>query len=197
MIAIIDYGVGNLQSIQRALELLHRPCRLVRQPEELKHVNGIILPGVGAFDAAIDVLESTQMKAVITEVGQRGMPILGICLGMQILFKGSEEGTRPGLGLLEGQVLHLPAGLRLPHLGWNWVQWLQPSAPHAHYYFAHSYHAVTPDANVLARTHYGSTFASAVTKGHISGVQFHPEKSGQEGLALLRTWADGRLGVCC
>ncbi len=197
MIAIIDYGVGNLQSIQRALELLNRPCRLVRTRQELETAKGIILPGVGAFDAALTALEEMDLIESLKQAAGQDMPILGICLGMQILFERSEEGSRPGLGLLKGEVLHLPHGLRVPHLGWNWVQWKQSGGRHGHYYFAHSYHACTPQENMLAQTQYGVDFASVVNKGSIHGVQFHPEKSGREGLALLGEWTEGRMRACC
>ena len=196
MIAIIDYGVGNVQSIQRALEKLGHVGQLVSQREDLEAASGIILPGVGAFDAAMDVLESGGLKTAITALSQGGLPVLGICLGMQILFESSEEGTRKGLGLLPGEVVHLPQGLRVPHLGWNWVQWKAPSGRHGHYYFAHSYYARTQEDKVLAYTDYGSTFPAVVTQDNLWGVQFHPEKSGLAGLDLLQAWIERRLGSC-
>jgi glutamine amidotransferase len=197
MIAIIDYGVGNLESIRRAVEHLGYPASLCTTPRELAEADAVILPGVGAFDAAMEVLAD----GLAGELGRRvsaGTPVLGICLGLQLLFSSSAEGKRPGLGLLPGRVVRLPGGVRVPHLGWNRVEW-DPSTQQtpAYYYFAHSYYPVTGPECVLGRTHYGVEFAAAVGCGRLLGVQFHPEKSGSAGLELLGDFLAGRMPPCC
>ncbi|MEW6522952.1 MAG: imidazole glycerol phosphate synthase subunit HisH [Bacillota bacterium] len=197
MIAIVDYGVGNTESIRRALEVLGLRAVLTGDAATVRSARAVILPGVGAFDSAMATLERTGLAGTVRDALGLGRVVLGICLGMQVLFSSSEEGTRRGLGLLPGRVVRLPGGQRIPHLGWNLVCWDPPISPPSHFYFAHSYYAVAHPGHVLARTSYGTGFPAVVNAGCLWGVQFHPEKSGPTGLALLGDILEGRLAACC
>ena len=198
-IAIVDYGMGNRRSVQKALEHVGATVELTRDPARLSDADGIVLPGVGAFPAAMDNLAALDLIDPIRSLAAQGLPLLGICLGMQLLFASSEEhGATKGLGLLEGTVTQLRTGSeRLPHIGWNEVAFTRPSpltgglpAGGAAFYHVHSY-AVRPadPADVLGTTTYGETFATIVGRGAVLGTQFHPEKSSAGGLALLANFA--------
>lgn len=198
-IAIIDYGMGNLLSVQKALHALGFPAIITDRPEKIVVAPGVILPGVGAFKDAMETLMATGLQEAIREVYQSGKPFLGICLGLQLLFEVSEEGGRvPGLGLLPGEVKRLPAGLKVPHMGWNQVKYPRPGSlfkgipEGAFFYFVHSYHVEPHNPEVIvAETEYGGPIVAAIEQGNLFGVQFHPEKSSTSGLKLLDNF--GRL----
>lgn len=194
-IAVIDYGMGNRRSVQKALERVGAEATITRDQDELRRVDGLVLPGVGAFPLAMRNLQSLGLDELIREQVQMGVPLLGICLGVQLLFESSEEGrTTPGLGLLAGEVTGLQThGLRVPHIGWNEVRFARASRltvglprPGCAFYHVHSF-AVRPrdPGDVVGTTAYGERFATLVERGLIYGVQFHPEKSSAHGLRLL------------
>lgn len=200
MIAVIDYGMGNLRSVQKALEHVGGEARIVSDPAEVDAAEKVILPGVGAFGDAIARLRETQLDAAALRAIDQGRPLLGICLGYQLLFESStEHGEHTGLGVLPGRVVHfdLPAGgaWKVPHIGWNRLA-VTPDCPlmrdlpaEPWVYFVHSYHPVdVPEETIAARTDYGYTFASAVWKGNCFATQFHPEKSQTVGLQMLRNF---------
>ena len=199
MIALVDYGAGNLRSVELALARLGVHTRVTADPDMLALADGLILPGVGAFSDAMAALgRSGTIPAVLEAVGA-GRPLLGICLGMQLLLDGSEEGPGvPGLGLIPGEVRRLPGcGLKIPHMGWNSLTPAKPSPlfkglPEEPYvYFVHSYACKAADpADVLAVTDYGVPFHAAVQRGRILGFQFHPEKSGDVGQKLLANFVE-------
>ena len=201
-IGIINYGMGNLGSIQNALESLGANSFIVDSPDMLTSADRIVLPGVGAFAAAMEHLEEDQwLPAIHNTVIDLQRPILGICLGMQLLFCSSDEGAPcQGLGLIEGSVKRLQLrdpSLRIPHMGWNEVVYTNES-PIFHgienrsdFYFVHSYAAVpTMQNDVIARTHHGDHFTVAVHRKNIFGVQFHPEKSSRAGRKLLQNFLE-------
>jgi len=202
MIAIVDYGLGNVQAIANIYKRLNLPARLAARPEDLVDATHVILPGVGAFDWAMNRLDDSGMRpALENAVLGQGKPALGICVGMQMLARRSDEGTRAGLGWIDAEVrkfdvTRMTARTHLPHMGWNDVR-PRPAAglfagfeDDARFYFLHSYYfAPLRDADVLAETDYHGRFASAVRAGHIHGVQFHPEKSHRWGIGLLRNFA--------
>ena len=201
MIAILDYGLGNLGSIANMLRVIGEKNRITAGPEEIAKADGIILPGVGAFDAGMRNLNQSGLTDVIRERASAGIPILGICLGMQLLGRKSEEGVLPGLGLIpfDCRRFSFPdgTGLRIPHMGWDIVDMKQDHPlvkgleGTQRYYFVHSYHAVCDSAeNVLMTCDYGYEFTAAVVKDRIMGVQFHPEKSHDFGLALLSNFVN-------
>lgn len=193
MIAIVDYGAGNLRSIQRALAHLGQEPIITGDPELIESARAVVFPGVGNARAAMDQIRATGIADAITDTARAGTPLLGICLGMQLLFGDQEEGPTTGLGLLAGNCVRLPASRKVPHMGWNTAHFTDngPFAdqPPAEVYFVHSYF-VQPDdpADIAARTHYGVTFPSVVARETIWGTQFHPEKSGDSGIALLDQW---------
>ena len=189
MIAVVDYRVGNIRSVACALDRIGRQNVLTSDRTTIEAADGVILPGVGAFCAAVDSLRATGLDVVMKSLAQAGRPILGICLGLQVLFTESEEhGRHCGLDLLTGRVLRFGGDLKVPHMGWNEVRRSNQSplfegiGDGAFFYFAHSYY-VRPEqeAVVIGATDYGGTFASAVGKQRLFGVQFHPEKSGAVG----------------
>lgn len=201
MISVVDYGVANLGSMLNMLRKVGAAARLVGTPDELAEATKIILPGIGAFDhgmaalASRGLVEPLRRKAV-----EEGVPVLGVCLGMQMLGVASEEGVREGLGLIpmRCQRFRLPEGSRLkvPHMGWSTLvarrgsPLLEGMVAEARFYFVHSYHAVCErDADVLATSSYGVNFVSVVEHDNVRGVQFHPEKSHRYGMALLRNFA--------
>lgn len=203
MIVILDYGMGNVGSIQNMLKKIGvQEVKISRDPEDIRRADKLILPGVGAFDAGMERLREFGLADQIREyVLEQGKPLLGICLGMQLLGRSSEEGTLPGLGLLpfSCERFDLPAegGLKIPHMGWDrtYVRAQTPLTeelePRERYYYVHSYHAVCEDpANVLMECEYGYRFPSAVYGGRIYGVQFHPEKSHLYGMKLLKNFAE-------
>lgn len=202
MITIIDYGSGNIRAICNIYDRLRIPYLVTDKPEDLRLSRKIILPGVGAFDQAMGELDRSGLRSALnTAVLDEKKPILGICVGMQLLAGSSEEGTRAGLGWIDGVVRRFPrmAGtqrLQLPHMGWNQAQVLRPDPLFngldltSGFYFLHSYYFSCADAtDELTRTEYGTNYASAVKKGNIYGVQFHPEKSHQAGVGVLRNFA--------
>lgn len=202
MIAIVDYGLGNLGSVKNMLRKLGAPSVITGKPEELTQATALILPGVGHFDTGMKNLRAAGLDQVLgTQVLEKKVPILGICLGVQLFARKSEEGTEPGLGWIAADVKRFtfPEGkaLPVPHMGWNEVEWsdskLLAGATHgeARFYFVHSYHVVPDDpADVAATATYGSNFVAAIAHGNIMGAQFHPEKSHRFGMALLRNWVE-------
>jgi len=193
-VALIDYGAGNLRSIGRALTLAGAEVGVVTQAPTGERVDGIVLPGVGAFGAAMARLQAAGFPDWIRAQVSDGIPLLGVCLGMQLLFARSEESPAAlGLGLIPGEVRRLPSGLKVPHMGWNQLAIRQPSplldgvADGSNVYFVHSY-VVRPDdaGDVIATTTYGEEFPSVIQRGRLAGVQFHPEKSAETGQRLLR-----------
>jgi imidazole glycerol-phosphate synthase subunit HisH len=193
-IAIVDYGMGNLRSVEKALARVGAVPEITREPERIRAADAVVLPGVGAFPKAMEAVRALGLGAVLAERIAAGVPTLGICLGMQLLFERSTElGGSEGLAFLRGEVAELEAGgAKLPHIGWNPVRWRRRSAltqglpdPCA-FYHVHSF-APRPaeEADVLGTATYGAEFASVVEHGNLYGVQFHPEKSGERGLGLL------------
>lgn len=200
MIAIIDYDIGNITAVVNMLQRLGLPCKVTANAAEVEQAERIILPGNGAFDACMHNLRASGLLPVLEQqVLQRGVPLLGICVGAQMLGHGSAEGVAPGLGWLDMQVERFPAlpDLRVPHMGWNQVAAAQESHPLAQdmtaetrFYFVHSYYMQPKDPkNILLRTNYGIDFAAGVVQGTIAGVQFHPEKSHRFGKQLLSAFA--------
>jgi glutamine amidotransferase len=197
LIAILDYGMGNLRSAEKALERVGADVELTRDPEMIRTAAGLVLPGVGAFPKAMRAVRELGFDELMREHVDAGKPVLGICLGMQLLFESSDElGGAVGLGLLDGEVRALDApGLKVPHIGWNEVSWTNGSALHdglpqpAAFYHVHSFAPETPDeSEVIGWSTYGARFPSVVGRGNVFGVQFHPEKSGSCGLALLENF---------
>ena len=205
MIAIIDYGMGNLGSIRNMLARVGQDAVITSEPGPILRAGKLILPGVGSFDAAMESLAARGLVPLLEScVLDRKVPLLGICLGMQILSRGSEEGRLPGLGWIDADTVRFRpegSGLRVPHMGWNEVQVRGPGGILAGYegdprfYFVHSYHVrCDHPEEVLATTRYGIEFHSALQKGNIVGTQFHPEKSHRFGMRLLKNFAEG--GPC-
>jgi glutamine amidotransferase len=200
MIVIVDYGVGNLMSVNNMLRKAGAEARISRDPVEVMEADKLLLPGVGHFDHGMKMLNASGLREAIDRFAlELRRPVLGICLGAQILGRGSEEGQEPGLGWIDMTCLKLPAspGLRVPHMGWNRIVQKKPSplldglSPDARYYFVHSYYMNCADpADVLATAVHGIEFTCAVQRGNIFGTQFHPEKSLRHGLALMRAFVD-------
>jgi imidazole glycerol-phosphate synthase subunit HisH len=199
MIAVVDSGVANLRSVMNALNHLEAQARIAHTPGDLKGADRIILPGVGAFAAGMAQLRARGFVEPLRELAAKGFPILGICLGMQLLFERSEEmGEHKGLGLLPGEVVRFPAGgPKVPHIGWNQLQVCNGSpllkdVPQGSYaYFVHSYYAQTASPSmILASTEYGLDFPAVVGQGNVYGAQFHPEKSQYTGLKLLANFME-------
>jgi len=194
MIAIIDYQAGNLRSIRRALEAAGEEVVVTDDPAVVAAADAVVLPGVGAAGHAMDRLEAMGMVSAIHDAVDAGKPFLGICLGMQLLFDRQTEGTEQGLGLLKGLVREIQAAEKVPHMGWNRSVALQSFGDTAagderYYYYVHSFIAEPDDpADIAATTEYGETFPSIVVHDRVWGMQFHPEKSGDDGLALIQSW---------
>ena len=191
---IFDYGVGNLLSLKTALEKAGLRASIGTCAKDLAEADAIALPGVGAFTAAASKLE--EVKATVTDKIKEGAPILGICLGMQLFFETSEEGIGNGLALFKGKIVQLPNTVKVPHMGWNTLNFVKPNelfngiAEGSYVYFVHSLYPKPIDKNIVCTTtEYGTTFTSAVASKNIYGTQFHPEKSGDIGLAILRNFA--------
>ncbi len=195
MIAIIDYGVGNLGSVQKALEYIGYSSIITSKPEDVLSASGVILPGVGAFQPAIDALRSRGLDQTVRAYVASGRPFLGVCLGMQLLFEKSEEGGDDiGLGILPGTVRRFPKkpGLKIPQIGWNdFHDVSDPMFRKGDYvYFVHSYYCDPSDSSDIAATaFYGLEYACAVSRKNVLAMQFHPEKSGEVGLSILNRWA--------
>lgn len=202
MIAIIDYGVGNLFSLKSSFEAIGADVKVTDSEEEIRSADRIVLPGVGAFSDAIAKLSSTGLDRVLKEEAENGKPVMGICLGMQMLFEKSYEyGEYDGLGLLKGAVVpmenSIPNGLKIPHIGWNALHFVKSDCPLFKYikngdcvYFVHSYYADNCDESLAATTEYGKELTAAVAYKNIYGCQFHPEKSGKVGLNILRAFCE-------
>lgn len=201
MIAIIDYGVGNLFSLCSSLRSIGADAVVTSDPEELRRADKLILPGVGAFADAAKKLRDSGLDEVIREQAAEGKEIMGICLGMQLLFEKSYEyGEHRGLGLLKGKVVpmegDIPAELKIPHIGWNALHFRKPSGLFRYIeendcvYFVHSFYAADCEESVIATAEYGRELTAAVELGNIKGCQFHPEKSGRTGLAILRAFCE-------
>jgi len=193
MIAIIDYNMGNLASVVNAFRKLKIDAKVIQNPDDVKKFDKIILPGVGAFGDAINHLESSGMKEAILDFAKSGKYMLGICLGMQLLFEKSQEfGEVKGLSLIEGEVDYFKTKLKVPHMGWNKMFNKQnpifETLQNPYLYFVHSLHAVCDDKYVIGWTDYDYKFVSAVNKDNIFGFQPHPEKSHDEGLKILKNF---------
>jgi len=208
-IAIVDYGMGNLHSVSKAVERLGYEGLVTGDADAILGADGVLLPGVGAFGDAMEHLRASGLDGVVRQAAAAGVPLLGICLGMQLLFGESEEhGRNEGLGLLPGRAVRFAGGsagadaeggvrggLKVPHMGWNRLEFLQPGNPllagleEGHVYFVHSYH-VLPERkeDLLAVTDYGHPVTAIVGRGNVYGMQFHPEKSGELGMGLLRNF---------
>ncbi len=197
-IAVLDYGIGNLRSAEKALRHLGADAALTTDPEAVRAARGVVLPGVGAFGACMAALRSSGLAAVALEAANDGKPFLGVCIGMQMLFDGSDESPDvPGLGILAGRVTRLPATVRLPQIGWNTItpapasRLLAGLPEPAWFYFVHAYAPEPTDEAVIAATcDHGRRFVAAIERGPLWATQFHPEKSGTTGLALLRNFVD-------
>lgn len=202
MITIVNYGMGNLASVQNMLKRIGTPCEITGDLDKINAARKILLPGVGAFDAAIERIDSIGLREVLNRKALvEKIPVLGICLGLQLLTKSSEEGKLHGLGWIPAKTIKFnfqpPNSLKIPHMGWNEIHIVSPSKllnelPNdPRFYFVHSYHAkVEEEKYVLARTHYGYDFDSVITNGdNIFGAQFHPEKSHKFGMKVLSNFA--------
>ena len=202
MIAIVDYGVGNLFSLKSSLAFIGADATVTSDEEVLRSADKIILPGVGAFGDAADKLRECGLDRVVKEEAAKGKPIMGICLGMQLLLdKGFEYGEHEGLGLIKGEIRPIsdviPAGLKIPHIGWNALHFGENKHPLFKYlnegdcvYFVHSYYGAKCEESVIATAEYGAMLTAAVAKDNVMGCQFHPEKSGEAGLNILRAFCE-------
>lgn len=201
MIRIIDYGVGNLFSLRSSLRAIGIDADYTGNPAEIRKADKLILPGVGAFRDAREALRSTGLDRVVQEEAGKGKPLMGICLGMQMLFDRSYEyGEYEGLGLIPGEIVpmegRIPKELPIPHIGWNELALKQPSplmkntANGDYVYFVHSYYAETPAEYVIATTEYGVEMTAVVQKDNVYGCQFHPEKSSEVGLSILKAFCE-------
>lgn len=199
MIAIIDYGVGNLFSLCSSLKSIGADAAVTADPETVREADKLILPGVGAFGDAVGKLGESGMDILLKEQAAKGKDILGICLGMQLLFEKSlEYGEHEGLGLLKGRVVPMegvvPGGLKIPHIGWNGLHFTRESRLFRYIrendcvYFVHSYYAADCGDSLIATAEYGAELTAAVEKDNVMGCQFHPEKSGRVGLEILRAF---------
>lgn len=208
-VSVVDYGMGNLGSVRRSLEECGARVEVIRDPARLADAGRVVLPGVGAFADGMKRLAEGGWVQAIRQKVEGGTPLLGICLGMQLLAdQGEEGGLTPGLGLISGKTIRLVADApqtRIPHVGWNEVNAARPSAvlegirSGSDFYFVHSYHLVPDDrGSVIATTPFCGGFVSAVEKGSVTGVQFHPEKSSKAGLQLLKNFLKaGRAEAAC
>jgi len=193
MIAIVDYGIGNLGSVTKGFRHVGAEVQLTGEPDALRQAAALVLPGDGAFGATMEEIERRGLVPILHEAVERGTPLLGICIGMQVLFEESEEhGVFQGLGFLPGRVRRFDDTLPVPHMGWNELHphhqehpLLEGIADGAHVYFVHSYFCDAPPEVTIASSDYGRDFAAIVGRGHVLGVQFHPEKSQQVGLRMV------------
>lgn len=208
MLAIIDYGVGNLFSLQASLKIIGEEVKVTSDPEEIRGADRIILPGVGAYGDAARMLRESGMADLVIEQAELGKPIMGICLGMQLLLDRSYEyGEHEGLGLIPGQVVPIkdvvPESYKIPHIGWNALEFVNGGEASRersrlfkyisegdYVYFVHSYYATNCHEYCIAETEYGQMLTAAVAKDNVFGCQFHPEKSGDVGLAILRAFCE-------
>lgn len=201
MLHIVDYGMGNLRSVQKAFEKLGIEAVITSNPRDLATADRVVLPGVGAFRDAIAELKRLDFVPAIHDAINSGKPFLGICLGLQLLFDVSfEDGEHEGLGVIPGQVVRFKSqpGLKVPHMGWNSLNLTQPDhpilkdiTPGSYFYFVHSYHVVPQDSNIVAATsNHGSEFVAMIARDNLAAAQFHPEKSQKIGLQLLKNFAE-------
>ncbi len=209
MVAIVDYGVGNLFSLRSSLSAIGAEVIVTSDIDELKNSDQIILPGVGAFEDAAKKLRDTGLDKVIKDLTSNGKPLMGICLGMQMLFdKSYEYGEHEGLGLIKGEICPIKydvsSDLKIPHIGWNALKFKTNDSPIFKYindgdcvYFVHSYYAKNCDNSVIATTEYGAELTAAVAKNNVFGCQFHPEKSGKIGLNILKAFVELKEGMIC
>jgi glutamine amidotransferase len=198
-VSIVNYGIGNTGSICNMFRKLRIEAEIVSSQKSLSNANRLILPGIGAFDACMHALDNSGLRASVLDFAARQRPLLGICVGMQMLTLDSEEGNMPGLGLIRAHTRRFPNidGLRVPHMGWNTIKWTMPDHPLARelsnegrFYFVHSYRVICESSeNSLAICSYGGDFSAAIVQGTVAGVQFHPEKSHRFGLQLLSNFA--------
>jgi len=199
-LAVLDYGMGNLRSVEKGFERAGASCEVTADHGRIEAADGVVLPGVGAFPKAMSRIRELGLDEALTASADRGQPILGICLGLQLLFESSTElGGADGIGLLEGQVVEIPAGGRkIPHIGWAAVTWARPSQltdglrPGEPFYFVHSYVVEPTGDELIGTASYGGDFACAAGRDDIYGVQYHPEKSSSAGLRLLENF----VGIC-
>ena len=196
-ISIIDYGAGNLPSVEGALSKLGAETRLATQPADVASAKALVLPGVGHFAAFVNGLRENNLAEPLRAAFDSGVPILGICLGLQAMFESSEEAPgEPGLGFLPGKVRALPRNVKSPHIGWNQLrevqtgQLLRGVSPNAYFYFAHSFAAPAESASTAAACDHGLAFAAVVEQRNLFAVQFHPEKSGEAGAQVLRNFVE-------
>jgi glutamine amidotransferase len=201
MIAIVDYNMGNLRSVQNAFDKIGESAVVQKDPDRLKDYDKLVLPGVGAFGDAMEHLKKSGLDEALIEYADSGKPLLGVCLGMQLLFNSScEFGSHKGLGLIDGEVelfdkSRFKTPLKVPHMGWNEIE-TDSSAlfkgldEKFYLYFVHSYHVKTDEKFIIGKTHYGYDFASAVQRDNIFGFQPHPEKSHENGLKILKNFTD-------
>ena len=203
MVAIVDYGVGNLFSLRSSLVAIGADAVVTSDPCVLRAADKIILPGVGAFGDAAAKLRDSGLGAVVVEEAKKGKPVMGICLGMQLLLEKSYEyGEHEGLGLIPGEIRPIadviPDDFKIPHIGWNALSFGKEKHPlfryineGDHVYFVHSYYGANCEESVIATAEYGACLTAAVARGNVCGCQFHPEKSGEVGLAILRAFCEG------
>jgi len=200
LIAVLDYGIGNLRSAQKALQHVGADARLTADAGLVRDADGVVLPGVGAFGACMDALRTANLETVVHDAVASGRPFLGICVGMQMLFDGSEENANAkGLGVIAGTIRWIPPGVKRPQMQWNRLDIVRPDPllvgldepdRDAWFYFVHSLHGVPDDATVVAATcEYGATLNAAFRRGNVFATQFHPEKSATDGLRLLANYA--------
>lgn len=198
LISIIDYGMGNLKSVENALDLLNIKSVITSDKETILNSKGIILPGVGAFPDAIENIRKCGLDEVLYKAVDKGIPLLGVCLGMQLLFEESDEGrSSKGLGFLKGRIEKLKGDLKVPHMGWNSLKFQKESEilkdieEESYVYFVHSYYAVVGEEGILnAYADYGVKVPGVVSKGKVYGLQFHPEKSGDVGIKMLKNFGE-------
>lgn len=200
MIAIIDYDAGNLKSVEKALLSMNEDCIITRDSKEILTADKVILPGVGAFGDAMDKIKSFELDKIIKEVAAKGTPFLGICLGLQLLFEGSDESQGvEGLHILDGSIKRIPdkEGLKIPHIGWNSLDLINEGrlfkglSKEPYVYFVHSYYLEAADNNIVkATTEYSTTIHASVEKDNVFACQFHPEKSSTVGLQILKNFTE-------
>ena len=197
MHVIIDYGMGNLASVERAFEKLGVDVKISSREEDLRNAKSLILPGVGAFRDAIKLLDESGLSKVIKEEVAKGKYLIGICLGMQLLYdKGYEYGDYDGLGLIKGTIEYLDVKLKVPHMGWNNLKFnkqdpiLKYIKEDDYVYFVHSYYAISDNSELLAYSEYEKNVPAIVRKKNVYGIQFHPEKSGETGLNILKAYKE-------